>query len=105
MKIKDSCKRFSSGKNILAAQISTNAKYPVFGGNGLRGYTDTYNFDGACAVIGRQGAYCGNVKFFSGKAYMTEHAVVAEPTEQHNARFLAYKLALMDLGKYAGQSA
>lgn len=105
MKIKDTCKRFSSGKNILATQISTNAKYPVFGGNGLRGYTDTYNFDGACAVIGRQGAYCGNVKFFSGKAYMTEHAVVAEPTEQHNARFLAYKLALMDLGKYAGQSA
>ena len=79
--------------------------YPVFGGNGLRGYTDTYNFDGECAIIGRQGAYCGNVKFFSGKGYMTEHAIVAVANHQNNTRFLSYKFALMDLGRYAGQSA
>lgn len=97
--------RFSSGKSISASKIHDKGKYPVFGGNGLRGYTDSFNFEGECAIIGRQGAYCGNVRYFSGKAYMTEHAIVACGKEKHNTRFLAYKLGLMGLGRYAGQSA
>lgn len=104
-RIGDVCSRFSSGKAIASSKISDEGKYPVYGGNGLRGYTDTFNFDGDCAVIGRQGAYCGNVKYFSGKGYMTEHAVVAVANQHNNSRFLAYKFALMDLGRYASQSA
>ena len=104
-RIRDVCSRFSSGKAISASKVYEEGKYPVYGGNGLRGYTDTFNFDGDCAVIGRQGAYCGNVKYFSGKGYMTEHAVVAVANQHNNSRFLAYKFALMDLGRYAGQSA
>lgn len=99
------CKRFSSGKGISADLISDQGDYPVIGGNGLRGYTDTFNFDGECAVIGRQGAYCGNVKFFSGKGYMTEHAVVTEPTDEHNAKYMTYKLGGLQLGRFSGQAA
>ena len=50
MKIEDICKRFSAGKSIKAEIISESGLYPVYGGNGLRGYTDTYNFDGECAI-------------------------------------------------------
>lgn len=75
------------------------------GGNGLRGYTDTCNFEGDCAIIGRQGAACGNVRFFSGKAYMTEHAVVACANEEHDTHYLAYLLSTMDLGRLSAQSA
>ena len=39
------CSRFSSGKNIISSKIKDEGMYPVFGGNGLRGYTDTYNFE------------------------------------------------------------
>ena len=99
------CKRFSSGKGISAELISNEGEYPVIGGNGLRGFTDTFNFDGECAVIGRQGAYCGNVKYFSGKGYMTEHAVVAEPTDEHNAKYMTYKLGGLQLGRFSGQAA
>lgn len=99
------CDRFSSGKSILPSKIENEGSYPVFGGNGIRGYTDTYNFDGECAIIGRQGAYCGNVKYFNGKAYMTEHAIVACVKPEYNTGYLAYKLALMNLGQYQGQSA
>ena len=105
MKIKDVCSRFSSGDFISADKIYNFGNYPVYGGNGLRGYTDNYNFDGECAIIGRQGAYSGNVKFFSGKGHMTEHAIVAIGNENNNTRFLAYKFGLMNLGRYAGQSA
>lgn len=99
------CKRFSSGKGISADLINETGKYPVIGGNGLRGYTDTYNFDGECAVIGRQGAYCGNVQFFSGKGYMTEHAVVTRPNSANNAKYLTYKLSGLSLGRFSGQAA
>lgn len=101
----DLCKRFSSGKGISADLIRESGPYPVIGGNGLRGYTDTYNFDGECAVIGRQGAYCGNVQFFSGKGYMTEHAVVAQPNGENNAVYLTYKLDGLKLGRLSGQAA
>ena len=99
------CYRFSSGKGISADLINETGKYPVIGGNGLRGYTDTYNFDGECAVIGRQGAYCGNVQFFSGKGYMTEHAVVTQPNSANNAKYLTYKLNGLSLGRFSGQAA
>ena len=99
------CKRFSSGKGIAASDISESGLYPVIGANGLRGYTDTYNFDGRCAVIGRQGAYCGNVRYFEGKAYMTEHAIVAEANIENDSGYLAYKLKEMNLSQFQGQSA
>ena len=101
----DLCNRFSSGKSITSDGISDTGLYPVIGGNGLRGYCNTYNYHGECAVIGRQGAYCGNVKFFSGKGYMTEHAIVAEPNEYCNAKYLSYKLSLLQLGRFSGQAA
>lgn len=103
--IGDICKRFSSGSGISASEIYSEGKYPVYGGNGLRGYTNSYNFDGECAIIGRQGAYCGNVRYFKGKAWMTEHAIIACARNEHNTGFLAYKLSLMNLNQYQGQSA
>lgn len=103
--LKSLCTRFSSGDRIDSKKISEKGKYPVFGGNGIRGYSDIYNFNGRCAIIGRQGANCGNVKYFDGKAYMTEHAVVVESNNTNDIGYLSCKMKLMDLGKYQGQSA
>lgn len=103
--ILDVCKRFSAGDAIKAKDIKVTGKYPVFGANGIRGYTDTFNFDGQCAVIGRQGAESGNVHYYEGKAYMTEHAIVAEANEENCSGYLAYKLMQMNLARYQGQSA
>ena len=99
------CSRLSSGKGIPASQVHESGPYPVYGGNGLRGYTDHSNFAGECAIIGRQGAFCGNVRYFSGEAYMTEHAVVTCANAEHNTRYLAYLLSTMNLGRLSGQSA
>ena len=99
------CTRLSSGKGIPASQVFDEGAFPVYGGNGLRGYTNHSNFKGNCAIIGRQGAFCGNVRYFSGEAYMTEHAVVACANESHNTRYLAYLLSRMNLGRLSGQSA
>lgn len=101
----DVCSRLSSGKGLSSKSITETGNYPVYGGNGLRGYTDTYNFDGDCAIIGRQGAFCGNVRYFQGKAYMTEHAVVACANSDNSTRYLSYLLSQMNLGRLSGQSA
>ena len=103
--LSDVCSRLSSGKNIKASEISSEGEYPVFGGNGQRGFTNHFNFDGECAIIGRQGAFCGNVRYFAGKGYMTEHAVVVCGNDKSNIRYLAYLLSRMQLGRLSGQSA
>lgn len=104
-KLGDVCTRLSSGKSIPASQVYGKGAYPVYGGNGLRGYTDHSNFVGDCAIIGRQGAFCGNVRYFCGEAYMTEHAVVVCANEDNNTRYLTYLLSRMNLGRLSGQSA
>ena len=64
-RIGDLFDRFSSGKNLTEEKIHESGNFPVYGGNGLRGYTDNCNFKGECLIVGRQGAKCGNVRYFS----------------------------------------
>ena len=90
---------------MKANEIDITGDYPVYGGNGLRGYTSIYNHDGEYALIGRQGALCGNMNYSVGKAYFTEHAVVVKADENNDTRFLYYMLDTMNLGQYSDQSA
>ena len=101
----DVCTRLSSGKNITARNVAKCGTYPVYGANGLRGYAEVSNFDGECVVIGRQGALCGNVRYFSGSAYMSDHAVVAQFVDAVDARYMLYQLDNMKLGRLSAQAA
>lgn len=104
-KLGDMCDEFKSGSSILAKDICEQGEYPVYGGNGLRGYTATYNHDGIYALIGRQGARCGNMNKVYGKAYFTEHAVAVKANKNNNTDFLFFLLDKMNLRQYSGQSA
>lgn len=99
------CREFQSGSFIRASEITESGEYPVYGGNGLRGYTTSYNHDGLYALIGRQGALCGNMNLSLGKAFFTEHAIAVKADDQNNTLFLYYLLGIMNLGQYSGQSA
>ncbi|MGE8666153.1 MAG: restriction endonuclease subunit S [Achromobacter mucicolens] len=93
-----------SGKFVSASEISeSRAKgfYPCYGGNGLRGYTRTFNQSGRYSLIGRQGALCGNVNFVEGEFYATEHAVVTAPKPGINAHWLFYILCRLNLNRFA----
>lgn len=104
-KLGEVAQEFKSGNFLKADEIDIAGDYPVYGGNGLRGYTSTYNHDGEFALIGRQGALCGNMNYSVGKAYFTEYAVVVEADENNDTRFLYCMLDIMNLGQYSDQSA
>lgn len=79
--------------------------FPVYGGNGLRGYANSYNHIGDYVLIGRQGALCGNVRLVTGQTYITEHAIAIKATENNDIKFLQFLFEKMNLGQYSDQSA
>ncbi len=100
----DICSYFKSGESITSKDISEKGKYPVYGGNGLRGYTDKkYTHDGTYILIGRQGALCGNINYVIGKCYISEHAIAVQT--KNNSLWLRYKLDFWNLNRYSESSA
>ncbi|EOD9050552.1 TPA: restriction endonuclease subunit S [Raoultella ornithinolytica] len=97
--------KLKSGDGITSEDIEPEGSYPVFGGNGVRGYTTKYNCYGDFVLIGRQGALCGNINIAKGRFYASEHAVVVHPQKQCGITFISEFLRLMDLGQYSVSAA
>ena len=98
-----------AGKNISASEIydekSVLHPYRCVGGNGLRGFTNTFNAEGHFAIIGRQGALCGCLNMESGKFYATEHAVVVNGFGIIPSLFIYYFFTALNLNQYATATA
>ena len=94
-----------SGEGITSSSINENAHYPCYGGNGLRGFTNRFTHEGDFALIGRQGALCGNVVGVSGKFFASEHAVVVTAKPGIDIKFLTYVLGSMHLNRLSEASA
>jgi type I restriction enzyme S subunit len=93
--------RLRSGEGITAFEIDERGDYPVYGGNGLRGFTSRFTHDGEYVLIGRQGALCGNINYASGRFFASEHAVVANPREKFDVRWFGELLRTMNLNQYS----
>ena len=94
-----------SGQAITADDIDDHSPYRCFGGNGLRGRTRTYTHQGAYALVGRQGALCGNVVGVDGKFFASEHALVVTARSAVSIAWLTFVLGRMRLNQYSESSA
>lgn len=94
-----------SGLNLTTEQISDSGKYPVFGGNGIRGYYTDFFIQGDYVLIGRQGALCGNINYAFGDFWATEHAVVCYPKQNYALKWFGSLLHAMNLNQYSLASA
>lgn len=103
--LEDVSETFKSGESITSKDIHEIGEFPVFGGNGLRGYTDTFTHDGFFVLIGRQGALCGNVNKVKGKAFISEHAIAVRSNNLADTEWLAQKLDYMKLNRLSESSA
>ena len=92
-----------SGKSIEADLISTDASlYTCYGVNGIRGFVDSFSYDGCYLIIGRVGALCGNIHLAKGKFYATEHALVVEIKDAGTySEWLKYNLISLNLRSIA----
>lgn len=97
--------RLQSGEGITSEDIEAEGPFPVYGGNGLRGYCDEFTHEGEFVLIGRQGALCGNINFAAGRFWASEHALVAHPRRAFVTRWLGEVLRTMDLGRYSTSAA
>lgn len=94
-----------SGEGITSLSIQEIGDFPVYGGNGLRGFTTTFTHVGEFTLIGRQGALCGNITRVSGEFFASEHAVVVTVENENNVDWLSQKLDTMNLNQYSEASA
>jgi len=90
---------FKNGKSRPSEMV--NGTIPIYGGNGILGYTDTFNYQGETVIVGRVGAYCGSVFFENKPIWVSDNALYTIPKNETDAKFLYYLLKNMGLNSQA----
>lgn len=79
--------KFSNGKK----RPDEIGNIPVYGGNGILAYTKNFNSEN-CVIIGRVGAYCGNVFLSTGPCWVSDNAIQAKSKISDSQLFVYYAL-------------
>ena len=93
----------SSGDFLISEEkaIDENNGFPVYGGNGLRGYSKNHNYEGQLILIGRVGAKCGNIHLVDGKYWVSEHALRVKKKVNYDDFYMRYLLELTNFNQFA----
>lgn len=92
---------FYNGKAI---KVNESGNYPVYGSNGVIGYSDKNIFTNSI-IIGRVGAYCGAVFYEPNKFWASDNTIVVKNKENFDIHFLSYLVTLINLNWFSGGSA
>lgn len=84
---------FKNGKK----KPSSKGSIPIYGGNGIFGYTDQNNQNGESLIIGRVGAYCGCVYSHYGKCWISDNAIVGKVNDGNDFYYCYYLLKRLNL--------
>ena len=93
-KTKVQLKKFSEGNSV-----------PVYGGNGVNGYTDSPLISNPVVIIGRVGEYCGNVQLVKNPCWVTDNALyTVNVSSEIDLEYLSVILKSMNLNQYKSRS-
>ncbi|MBA2914978.1 hypothetical protein HCN73_01070 [Lactobacillus crispatus] len=102
MKLKD----VSKLKNGKKANYSNIGNIPVYGANGIIGYTDKPNSPKNAIIIGRVGANAGSVFYSFKEHWVSDNAISVLPiNDRVNPYYLYYALFKLDLNRLVEGSA
>jgi len=87
---------FGSGKFIQKEKVKNKGAYPVYGANGIIGFTEEKLFDKEMIVIGRVGS-CGVVNKTLGPAWITDNTIILQHVNQTTFDFLYWVLKSLKL--------
>lgn len=91
---------FKNGKSVK----KSDGIIPIYGGNGILGYTDKSNFSHTI-VVGRVGAYCGSIHVEDNSCWVSDNAIAGVPKEGQDLIYLYYVLKSLNLNsKQIGSS-
>ena len=91
---------FKNGKSVK----KSDGIIPIYGGNGILGYTDKSNFSHTI-VVGRVGAYCGSIHVEDNSCWVSDNAIAGVPKEGQDLTYLYYVLKSLNLNsKQIGSS-
>jgi type I restriction enzyme S subunit len=93
-----------SGDGISPDDIEPTGSYPVYGGNGIMGFTESYNSNNPDIIIGRVGAKCGNVYFVDGPKWISDNALRLK-IKRVDLGYLSLLLEYRNLNQLANQNA
>ena len=81
---------------------SEKMPYPIYGGNGILGYTDQFVIDKEAIVIGRVGEYCGSIHRAPRFSWISDNALYASEIliDNINLDFLIYELTFINLNQF-----
>ena len=80
--------------------------YPIYGGNGITGYTVDHNIKEPTIVVGRVGFYCGSVYLVKEKAWVSDNAfTITIHKDIFYKKYLYYLIQFLNLRKYSNSTA
>jgi len=83
---------------------SDNAPIPVYGSNGIIGYTKESNAPENSLIIGRVGSYCGSVYHSYNQSWITDNAILGLPKNKDESEFWYFLLLRLDLNNFRSGS-
>jgi len=90
---------FSNGKS--RPNGVENGKIPIYGGNGILGFTNQSNYEGLSIIIGRVGAYCGSLYLENKPIWLSDNALLTRGKRENFTFYLFYLLKSLELNSMA----
>lgn len=100
--------KFSSGKTRpkdTETNQSEDLRFPVYGGNGILGYSSEFLIEKPVLILGRVGEYCGCAHHTLGHAWISDNALYVKHVNQHVSTYCAREyFEFANLNQYSSRA-
>jgi type I restriction enzyme S subunit len=93
---------FKNGKSSPSRDMGDDI--PVYGSNGIIGFSSENNADENSLIVGRVGSYCGSVYHSKIKCWVTDNAIIGIPKLKGESEFWYFLLTKLQLNSYRSGS-